>query len=417
MEETKSKPSFLLNKGRPNIKSSSKISKPSVSSIRLQRFGRTYQAMSPLISRSLIDSSSGSEAREMLAQLTKTQEQIMKDISDDLDLDFDDSSLEDDKNKYELSKVVSEIISDSPDTESLSKELPLLSKKISEVVCDFLEERKDLVSERDLYLLADKASTNLKIAALPATLSFYRSLKSICVDESCIFEALKQQIEIAVLMAKDVCFNHDPNATLWDRELLFVSLLSPCMYFVQDSWFALFNKTLKAKSSKVQVQHFVPGKIAEKLSKLRGAIEDQDMGHAEIIDETLLDISRAYSIHLDFFFKSGVDDKVKSYLINKQIKILDSLLSKAWQDSIESIRSYVESLSEEDMAQWIETEGSKPMDLLKIDGFFNTRKFKASKASLLKIRFEEKDLAGESFYRLIQAWGLTDTLCKMKSAG
>lgn len=403
-------PSFVLNKGNKKVSGHSDQEKEedsSLLSLKLQEFGRTYRTISPLIIKSISQSPNGGSRGE-LAKLTKAQERMLSQTITHLGL-RDESDLTN-RSRYEISRSISELLSKTSDIKALQRDTDLVCKKLSENIDRFIAERTDIVSDRDTYLLADNNTTNLKIAAVKPALEFYRTLKSLSISNTSIDAALKQQMEIAILMAKDVCFNHDPKASLWDRELLFVSLIAPCMDLVKDSWLALLSAKFKSRKRDI----FVLEKIALKLSKLRKSIEEQDMGHGEIIDSTLIDIAQAYSPMINMFNDINIDYGLKSLLINKQIALLDKHLAGSWDSSINDIKEFLSELSEDEVEKWIETEGSQPMSLLKLEKFFDFKLYERQRKRLLSVMFDDKDLTGESFYRLIQAWGLTDTLCKIK---
>lgn len=399
-------PFMLANSQKPSSLSSvtSKQNDSSIVSLELQEFARVYRSISPLIIKAI----KGSDSRKELAKLTKAQEKLLLQTVRDIGLESDNELTN--RARYEISKSISELLSKSDNIQVLQKDLSFVSTKIKTHIQEFVAERTDIVSDRDTYLLADNNATNLKLSAVKPALDFYRTLKSLSVSSESISTALKQQIDISIIMAKDICFNHDPKASLWDRELLFVSLISPCMDLVNDSWLSLLSKKYK----KHEKQFFTVDAVASNLIKLKKSIEDQDMGHAEILDQSLSDIARAYISLIDFYTFVDIDYSVKSKLIKKQIDILDQLLSQAWDASIDNIRSYLSTLTEDDVNDWIKSEGSKPMSLDRLKDTFNLKKFKHLKTKVISVSFDDKDLTGESFYRLIQAWGLTDTLCKIR---
>lgn len=409
--DSKDYPSFILkgtskNGQKKNVKSQDQNGLNNTSS-RLKSFGRTYRSISPLIIKSLKVSKNG-DSRKELARLTTAQTKIFKSTIKHLGID----SLNDisDQSRNELSQTISEIIAASKNLKNIRSYIGFSSKSLASNIESFLSENQDIASERDLYLIADSNKNNLKIAGLKSTLEFYRTLKSLLMDDKSIKKALKQQVEISILMAKDICFNHDPKASLWDREILFVSLIEPCMNLVRDSWLSLLNKEFSGSdASRIYVNSVISGKLLG----TKASIEEMDMGHGNDIEGALDDLARGYSPLIEFFYQSDISYNLKSKLIERQVKLLDDFLSRSWDLTINDIKEYLSGLTEEEVDSWMHNEGSKPMDLSKIEAFFDFDKFNTEKKSIFDIEFNDKDLAGESFYRLIQAWGLTDSLCRM----
>lgn len=402
----KKSPGFLL--GSPSSKNKQGLKNRSPADTRseaLQSFQRRFREINPLLIKAMNRHGKRSP-KDTLANLVKFHQESLIRTAKTLGYTNADSMPELDR--FLLSKAISDAILECESLKgfktSVAKATALIRKSLDD------KEQSGFFNEsQDEVFLSSEAISNLKINALRPTLDFSRTLSSLGIQGKILENALEQQVSIATSMAKDICFNHDSDATLWDREKLFISLIEPCMDSVSDSWLSLYGSQGNAEI--IPLNKYA---ISELLIETKKAIDEDDMGHAEQFSETLEEIGDAVLQMIEIPRSSSIPRNARFSYIHSQIIDLDHQISLSWRSAVTEIQNEVSRLSEEDLENWIQNEGSEPMSLSKLWRFFDAKAVNVSLSANNMVNIDDGELAGQSFFRLIQSWGLTDTLCKVK---
>lgn len=400
-------PSFLLRSSSSRqALASSKQSSEELRSEALQNFQRRYREFNPLLIRAMNQGGS-KNPRDNLASYVKFHQESLLKAAKRLGYSDIDSMPEGDR--FLLSKAVSESMLSAASLKGFKSSFIKVLSLIKDTLTD-KEKSGFFRVTRDEAFVSDEALTNLKINATRPALEFSRTLESLQIRGSVASDIIEQQISIAASMAKDVCFNHDSKATMWDREKLFLALIGPCMESVCDSWLAIYSEKNPAK---IKVVNRLS--VSKLLNSTRAAIEEDDMGHAEQVEETMLDISEAVIQLLECPRDLTIPRKARLSAITVQIEAIDGHLALAWAGAVSDIQDEVASLSEAELDRWIQNEGSRPMSLDKLWAKVDDEALTDDLSRVSFISVGDEELAGQSFFRLIQSWGLTDTLCKVKN--
>lgn len=408
--QNKNRPGFLLETqlyGKKSSNNTGGYKSPSeIRSESLDVFQMRFRETNPLLIRAM-NKNGRKSSKDKLAELVKFQKEAMIRVSKNLG--YSNVDLIPENSRFMLSRSISESILDCDSLRGFKNSLNYVSKLVSSCISE--EVNSGLLDfGGQEQLISSDAVINLKISTIKPSMDFSRVLYCIGASESKINEILKQQFIIASSMAKDICFNHDKKASLWDREKLFISLIEPCMHSVFDSWVNLFVQKSVDTKNPIDIS-----KIEAHLSKTKESILENEMGHNDVVDSTLSEIGRFVAGLIDSPKPGLIPKKLKkSYLLN-QITIIDQKIANAWNEASESIQDEVSNLSEKELERWIENEGSKPMPLSRVWELLDEGEIEQDISNSEAFNIDYGELAGQSFYRLIQAWGLTDTLCQKKS--
>lgn len=394
-------PSFLLKKG----KSSGALKTPEERrSESLTEFQAKFREVNPLMIKAM-EAKYRKDPQKRIANLVRLQEDALKralkeaEVQSDLDVDL--------HGRYPLlASSIASSIAKAPDL----KRFKTMVGHIAKVASKAVEGRADDLwpGGKDEAFLSDDAAVNIKINTIEPALAFSQTLSSLGLSRDGVDDAIRSQVDVAISMAKDLCFNHEPKASIWDRERLFTALIGPCMNSVRDAWESLATKQFP---SSAEVKVFTPEYIACLLSVTREAIESDDMGHEDQVSATLDELAGGIFHYLHIGNRLELSASMKQAILARQISIIDNHLAESWNRAADGIREYVENLDEDALSSWIETEGARPMSLGKVWDALDSKKLLEELNAPMDLKVDQKELVGESFYRLIQAWGLTDTLC------
>lgn len=295
-------------------------------------------------------------------------------------------------------------------------------KSVASILTELTVRRQDLADlQKDIAFDADIVAC-VKVSLFKAAYEF-----------SMVLDGLKATSEerqrwqhwlhsTSVALGKDVAFNFDQHGTFRDRELLFRECLPMCTQIAISVWKEQFAKTAKSKLKKDGLNDISePSKIIDGMSDLKMLLKQQDMGYKNHKTTNLEWLEKQIGFAIFGIIESFDFSEFNSNdIINIKAVILEMVENyciNAWQNAstktVDEIRSKLATMSEAEINEWKEKEGSNPMPFSKFKSeLMSEMEMNKSVISLNKL--VEADLTRATRGSLAHLWGFSDAFCRIK---
>lgn len=375
---------------------------------RINGFLYAFKEVSNIINTAF--SSDDDNKKEQLIRLYSAQRKVTNIFLGEWNLSREDSA-----DTYVISNIsglIGSIIQKNDAAQDYSSEvIAEIAKKITKNTTSS-EGLTSLIIEN---MISSDVIVNVKAALLIPAMRMSTMLYQLRIDEASEREHLMWLHKTSVILAKDLAFNWDKESLFKDREALFQTVLPQCSMMVFDIWKDAICSIIKNKSviGRDNVFDFMP-MLSKEISNL-------DMGyasHEEFNMEWLLNrISDDVWSSVSGISISNLNDSKNNNIQAMIVASLDYEYAETWKRNatkeIDDVSELISKMSEDEIDDWEENEGSKPMN---IDCFIGElqRKIDEKKSLILISKVDLKILEDEAKKRLALLWGLSDAVFKLK---
>jgi hypothetical protein len=375
------------------------------------RFINKMRELKPIVSLATrMARNEGVEANVKIASLYKIRQDCLITVCDKLNLDF--NSIDD----HELIDLVAEHIGE------LINELCNSGEPLSSVI--------EIIDSIHGFSIAKSTMANIiqpgvfeadmlaiiKISLFPNAVKIKKILDAIGVSDDDVSIWTSWYHSAAVDLGKDVAFNWDSQSAIRDREAIFKSCLKSCSDIVFDEFRSYIFESMDSERC-----YQVYSSLWQTMPKLYKCILNFDVGYASNPDYSLnwLEdrigalVFPVVSAARKMALSEDEQRKTTGFIAFK----IEKLAIESWEfvteQTVADIEDKIKNFNQDELAKWIQNEGSEVMDfnLFKVE--FESRLSQFS-YSLQEIGIKINVLNARAKSTTAKLWGLSDTFCKIR---